>query len=219
MMRALFVFLMVAISPSIYAGYYAQVTAITGGTLSNTQAGQTTACYLTPSMAVSVVPNFAGCGWQLLAMDADGNWQARVNPAACPSYSGPVVTGTYSQCVTSPLVAALPSFLGGVSDPAISGGSVLSGSSGGGGSTADAETIAALQSTVASLQAAITATGANVTNLQGGMQSLLNAAAATFDPVFAFAAFSFFYVGVITFWAITKGAGVILDVLRRRGIV
>lgn len=104
------------------AGYFATVTAKGYYTVLNV--GQSTACYLTPSMAISAaVSNGATT---VTALDATAQtWAAYYS-----TQSGNQAAGTFGACTASPSVASIPNFTGGVSDPAISGTSVLSGSSG-----------------------------------------------------------------------------------------
>lgn len=116
---------------SCYAGYYATVVSRSGNTTYGIAAGQSTGCYLTPSMAMSVA---IGNSPNITALDATAyTWSGTDGTVGYFYYT--VFSGTFGLCSASPLTAALPNFIGGVSDPAISGNSVLSGSSSGAGSS------------------------------------------------------------------------------------
>lgn len=117
-----------------HAGYYVQVTSTTNP--GYVPVGYSTGCYLVPSMAVWSIP--AGSYqsyWKVTAMNADGTFSAVVDHWGISQS----VQGVFSTCVASPLVASLPNFTGGVSDPAISGDSVLSASGGSSGGSSDME--------------------------------------------------------------------------------
>lgn len=140
--RLLFV-LLLALAGAANAGYYVTVVSHTGSMkVGNFNVdGKTGLCYLTPSMALA---GFAGTAnyYIVTAMSAAGTWEVSGN--------GGTSAGTFSTCTAVPQVFTIPAFVGGVSDPAIEDGSILSASGGGssGGcmefitNAADAELIA-----------------------------------------------------------------------------
>lgn len=75
-------------------------------------------------------------------------------------------------------------------------------------------TVASLQTTVATTQQTLAQTAATIAETQTGLQSLLNAAAEDFDPVFAGAVFGFFYCSVFVFYSISKGIGAVLAAVK-----
>ena len=107
---------------SAHAGYYATVTSSNAGSV-YAAVGQSSACYLTPSMALSAMRKQDGTTFitSLSLSDAAGyitspaaNWTASV--------------GT---CTASPAVTSFPTFLAGSSDPAITADGMVN--AGGGG--------------------------------------------------------------------------------------
>lgn len=201
-MNKLLAALLLLVSLSVNAGYYVKMVSIAGGVWpSYASEGKVSNCYLTPSMAIASLDSPNAIGWRVMSMDADGNWSAMINYWG----SDPIISGQYYSCTATPLVRSFPTFAGGVVDPAITDTGVSSGASSSSG--ADAATVAALQSTVASLQTTI------ATN-QSSLQTLLDGAAASFDPAYAWSAFSFFYCVVIVLWAMAKGGGMVLSAIR-----
>lgn len=129
--RLLFV-LAFAVVGSAQAGYFATVTQIVTPE-SQLQLGANSACYLTPSMAIAGLAGLAG-GQPAFVESIDS---ASGTFAAYYYQQSPIrrFTGTFSTCVANPAVTAFPTFIGGATDPALQGGSVLAGSSSGGGSS------------------------------------------------------------------------------------
>jgi hypothetical protein len=196
------------LSQSSLAGYYAkELSVATGNWPWPSGTSVISDCYETPSQAINALPSNNN-GWYVTAIDVAGNWSARYLPGTWY----PVITGMYYQCSAPTLTGSSPTFAPGVSDPATTPPTNPP------TTPTDAATIAALESTVATLQTTVAAQGANVTDLQSGVTTLLNAQAVPFDPVYAFAAFSFFFVAVITLWSGAKGIGLLLNALKNGGI-
>jgi len=208
-MTQLVVVCLFLISHSAWAGYYAKEVSVAGGNWPwPSAASMLSDCYETPSQAINSLPSNNN-GWYVTAIDAAGNWSARYLPGSWY----PVISGMYYQCSAPTLMGSSPTFASGVSDPATTPTNPTTPTT-----PTDAATIAALQSTVATLQTTLAAQGSSVTDLQSGVTTLLNAQAVPFDPVYAFAAFSFFFVAVITLWSASKGIGLLLNALKRGGI-
>lgn len=193
-----------------HAGYYAKVTSYGPGTMNYTAFAldATSACMLTPSMAITALASTTSY-YVVTAIGADGTWSA-----VGQSGGGGQASGVYSECTASPAVAAFPPLAGGVTDPAISGTSVLSGSSGGGsgGSSGD---LVALQALVNELQGQLAAVSAsNVANSAsvGQINAVLNE---PFDLTTGMAAFAFFFSTTIFFYGFSRGAGAVLEMVRR----
>lgn len=117
---------------SAQAGYYATVTSLVTP-FAGLAVGVNSSCYLTPSMAIAGLAALGGGSSAFVKSidSASATFEAYyydVSPAR-------LFGGTFSSCVANPSVTALPTFIGGATDPAIQGGSVLTGSGGAGGAT------------------------------------------------------------------------------------
>lgn len=156
------------------------------------------------------------------------------------SYPNNIVPGSVSQCVSSPFDAVMSLFSGyrfinidaqgGWSAQFFSSGSnsnmanmgiyfqcdSSSGSSSSSSSSVDPAVVAALQTSVASLQSAVATRDQTITNMQGNVQTLLTASAEPFDIDFAWQLFTFFYGGALSLWVFSKGIGKVLTALRFR---
>lgn len=118
-----------------HAGYFGTVLVKTGAMdYTGFVQGATSGCYLTPGMALTALSGGSQFYWVVTAMGSDGTWSAVSTTGA-----GGSVSGTFGVCQASPNVQQLPPMSGGVVDPAISGDSVLSGSGGSSGGSADME--------------------------------------------------------------------------------
>lgn len=131
MMKKLISILLFVISCSANAGYYAFVTSTTGITFK--PSGTVSGCYLTLGMAIdsltingnrahvnaldSVAKTWAGYAY------SEGHWAA----------------GAYGECQATPTGARQADFIGGLTDPAIVDGSVVSGGGSGGGTVTPEE--------------------------------------------------------------------------------
>lgn len=126
----------VVYASSSHAGYYARVTVFNPGmNYTGFALGAESGCYLTPSMAIFSIAN-TSYYWSLTALDSSGSWAA-----VGQTGGGGSVSGTFGLCTAQPSVTNFPPMSGGVTDPAISGDSVLSGSGGSSGGSADMEAL------------------------------------------------------------------------------
>jgi hypothetical protein len=124
---AFFFGFVLAISAGIVsAGYY--VTGIGG----STKVGNSTSCYLTPSMAANAL--YSPGGYPVLTSLSLENGAGYFSGASHITFSFGVTA-----CTAAPLATALPIFLGGVHDPIITSGSYGSGGSSSGGSCAQSD--------------------------------------------------------------------------------
>lgn len=144
-MRRLVLLVALLISAPVFAGYYARVTGyVPDMQYTRFPTATVSGCYLTPSMAIASLggaPEY----FAVTSLTAEGTWSVRGTTSGVGSASG-----TFSQCDASPSVYGLPTMDGGVTDPAITGGSVISG--GGSGSGANPEEVEALKTQVIELQ-------------------------------------------------------------------
>lgn len=126
-MRAVLICLLIWAAPS-YAGYYLQLQS--SGQVDNWPGvGWTsTGCFLTPSMSVNGILGFYN-------LTVTGFTASTMSVWAYSSWKSPSTSYLYvfaiKECSVSPTAGPLPVFANGVSDPAISSGSILSASGSG----------------------------------------------------------------------------------------
>jgi len=135
MVKRLCTWLMLAVSLSAQAGYYATVTTGNGGIWK-----ASSDCYLTPGMAINSLTGYQPVNVSAIDTTAK-TWSAYFYNM---DYSA---VGTYGTCDAVPLGGSMPVFMGGLTDPAITPTGISGGSSGGSTmdlitNSADAETIA-----------------------------------------------------------------------------
>ncbi len=149
-MKKLIVVLCFLFSVPAWAGYYAVITSSNSSQYA--AVGVTSTCYLTPSMAINWFGVRQGQVLTVTAMASDAS-----TFSASFSNGSYILSGTVGICSASPAVGGLPQFLGGLSDPAISGNSVLSGSSGSSGSSSSSADTQALTAAVTSVSTGVQA--------------------------------------------------------------
>lgn len=121
----LFFLVLLCCSGVSHAGYYAVVTSAYSNHPYTVQ-GRTSGCYLTPSMAICQTGYYCNGNLSLTAIDDTAKtFTANYNGG---SYAW---SGTYGNCEAQPQGGSLPTFVGGVSDPAITADGIVGGSSGG----------------------------------------------------------------------------------------
>lgn len=143
-MKKLFTVFLLLVSGQSMAGYFATLTERPAGSpYCRAAVGVPSGCYLTVSMAIQAVMGSCVTN-QVTAINVSPPTFTGTSPSYYPA------SGSWGECTASPLGGVMPSLAGGVSDPAIVSGSIISGGSGsssGGGvfltNAADAEIVLA----------------------------------------------------------------------------
>lgn len=125
-MRKLILFLLLVCAWPASAGYYIKVYSISNGWPG--VGWVASGCFLTPSMAFgSLLVNQMYASATVTAWDNDNN---RFTVSALQVWNGgasSITVWAYYACSSSPQVATLPAFNGGVTDEAITGNTIASG--------------------------------------------------------------------------------------------
>jgi len=202
-MRILFAILILFASSVTQAGYYAVIDGYEPDMqYTNFYGASASGCFLLPSMAIASLAG--GAQYYVVdALDSSGNWSVKGTTA-----QGGRAWGRFAQCDAAPSVVSIPQFAGGVSDPSVVGGSVISGNGSTGGSGYSDSTIAALQAEVAALQSANTMISAELGRI-GAIQN------EPFDWSTALGGMAFSFSTVLFFFGISRGIGEVLSVIRR----
>ncbi len=199
MIRHLIILLAVLISVPASAGYYARLTEYTP-TMQYTKFGENTVstCYLTPSMAIAGLG--ASSGYYVVTALSDGAWSVKGTTAG-----GGYASGIYAECSGPSNVYAMPPMEGGVSDPAIVGGSIIDGNGGGG---YDPTLLNALHDEVNALQIANTQMALELAKVGAAQNAPFELSTALGGTAFAFST-------VLFFFGISKGIGQVLEIIRK----
>lgn len=194
------------------AGYYARTTVRGSGEVYSQPVGTSSGCYLLPSMAIASL--FGGCYSCYAISSLSGNGTFSVIHSQYPANTSYGFSGTFGSCSQSPAaVASMPSFVGGVSDPALVDNTILTGS-GTSGAAVSHEDIQALASAVQSVSTQAAAGTSSVSSLNSAVSAL--AFSREFDPAVAGALFAFFFSSISGIFLISRLAADVLGFIRRR---
>lgn len=197
--RTLLTLIGLLLSFSASAGYYARMTDYTP-TMTYTKFGENTVsgCYLTPSMAIAALATTTA--YYYVTELQNGTWSVRGTTSG-----GGYASGIYAECDVQASVYSLPQLEGGVIDPAITGGSIMSG---GGGTTYDPTLLNALHDQVNALQIANTQMAVELAKV-GAAQN------APFELSTALAGTAFAFSTVLFFFGVSKAVGEVLKVIKQ----
>ena len=144
-------------------------------------------------------------GGGTIASMSNGTWTGS-------SVFGEAISGTYGTCLGVGQVGNMPGFTGAAADPVLTQNFSYQPSS---DLVSLQANVAALQASVSSLQSTVNSQAALIGGLQGNVNTLLNAEAQPFDVNVAMSGFAFFFSTTLFFYAISRGAGAVLEKIRR----